>query len=50
MGTLTRFVRGWWTAWLEAIGGVNRQTMRRAYEDAYGNGKTVPHAEKLDPE
>ena len=44
-------VRNWWTAWLEAIGGANRRTMRRGYEEAYDDGnKTAPHAGPSDPE
>ena len=44
-------VRNWSTAWLEALGGANRRTMRRGYEEAYDNGdKTAPHAGPSDPE
>ena len=35
-------VRNWWDAWLEAIGGANRRTMRRGYEEADDGDESAP--------
>ena len=43
-----QFLRPWWDAWLEAIGGVNRRTMRSAYAEAFGGDETAPRGGPSD--
>ena len=40
MSRVAAWIRGWWTSWTEAFGGMNHRVMRDAYQQAYDEDPT----------